>query len=87
MRRLQGDVGVFGLMEGENKVSPLLHPYSIVQCLVCGSLVPATNLPEHLLADARILRIIKSTHPEWDRQECECYLQAISGAERPADGG
>ena len=49
------------------------------KCKICGSLVPTENLPNHLLADARMLRLIKDTHPELSRQECEDHLRTLSG--------
>lgn len=66
-------------------MNPPLRPYRTARCDVCGNLIPASNLPEHLLADARILRIIKATHPEWGRRECEEYLQSLASEKpRPA---
>jgi hypothetical protein len=58
-------------------MTPLLNPHRMTRCQVCCSLVPTVNLPEHLLADARMLQLIKSTHPEWGRQECEHYLRVL----------
>lgn len=67
-------------------MSPLIDPHRMAKCQICGGMVPAANLPEHLMADAKILRVIKSAHPEWDRREYECYLRAISSSDQPQDG-
>lgn len=55
------------------------HSYRTVPCPACGNLVPSANLQEHLLADARILRLIKVNRPEWTNQDCEDYLRSLSG--------
>lgn len=57
----------------------LPYPRRITRCRVCGSLVLAEDLLHHLSADARILKIIKSTHPKWSGQECRDYLWNICG--------
>jgi hypothetical protein len=58
-------------------MSPLSDPLRIVQCQICSRLVPVADLPAHLLADARMLRLIKTTRPEWGHQECEDHLRAL----------
>ena len=60
-------------------MAPLINPYRTAQCEVCGNMVPLSNMPEHLLADARILRIIKASNPDWGRRQCEDYLRAMYG--------
>jgi hypothetical protein len=60
-------------------MTPLIRPYFVTNCQVCGNLVPEANLSEHILADARILQIIKATHPDWTREECEDYLKSFAG--------
>lgn len=65
-------------------MSPLNHHYRTTHCQLCGSLVPAANLHEHLLADTRLLQIIKSVHPDWKREDCKGYLRSISGAQKEA---
>ncbi len=64
----------------EEEMNPLSNPLLPTKCPICGNLVPSGSLPEHLLADARMLRIIKSTHPHWSRNECKDYLRALGGA-------
>ena len=54
-------------------------PHRMDKCKICGSLVPTETLPKHLSADFRLLQIIKATHPELSRQECEDHLQTLSG--------
>jgi hypothetical protein len=49
----------------------------MTQCKICGTFVPVSTLSEHLLADARMLRVIKASRPEWGRQECEEHLSGI----------
>jgi hypothetical protein len=44
------------------------------------------NLPEHLLVDARMLQLIKSTHPEWGHQECENYLRTLCDTHHLVEG-
>ncbi len=55
----------------------LSYPSRLAECQICSTLVPVENLPEHLLADARMLRVIKTSRPEWGRQECEEYLRTL----------
>lgn len=55
------------------------QPYRTAQCKVCGNLVPEANLPEHLAADARLLQIIRATHPDWEPEDCERHLQSLNG--------
>lgn len=45
----------------------------LVSCTICGALVPAPSLPEHLLGDEAVLRIISQNNPTWARQECIDY--------------
>jgi hypothetical protein len=61
-------------------VTSLNRSYSMITCPTCGNLVPTSNWPEHLMADFRIIQIIKATHPEWNRQECEDYLRSLCSA-------
>ncbi len=68
-------------------MSPFTRPYPTARCELCGQSVPSENLPEHLLADARILRIIKTTHPSWGRQECESYLRSLCAARDGSNPG
>lgn len=56
------------------------YPYRTVECHVCGNLVPEGNLAEHLMADARIIKLIKETRPEWNNKECEAYLKSLSSS-------
>jgi hypothetical protein len=65
-------------------MSPLNYPYRTTHCQICGCEVPAANLHEHLLADGRLLRIIKSVHTDWKREDCEGYLRSISGTKEEA---
>ena len=55
----------------------LTYPSRLAECKICSTMVPVENLPEHLLADARMLRVIKTSRPEWGRQECEEYLRTL----------
>lgn len=55
------------------------QPYHTVQCQLCGNLIPEADLPEHLAADTRLLQIIRSTHPEWEPEDCERHLQSFNG--------
>jgi DNA-binding transcriptional regulator WhiA len=48
------------------------------QCPICMTELQWESLCEHLMVAARLLRIVKMTHPEWSLQECEDYLKAIS---------
>lgn len=56
-----------------------IYAYRTVECHFCGNLVPEGNLPEHLMADVRIIKLIKSTRPEWNHKECEDYFRSLSG--------
>lgn len=59
----------------------------MTECRLCGNLVPADGLHLHLLADARLLRLIKANNPGWDRDLCEDYLRSLSlggGGPRPS---
>ncbi len=57
---------------------PLLtYPSRLAECKICSTMVPVESLHEHLLADARMLRVIKTSRPEWGREECEEYLRAL----------
>ncbi|MDA2915991.1 hypothetical protein MYX64_03990 [Nitrospinae bacterium AH_259_B05_G02_I21] len=58
-------------------MTPLSDPSKVTQCRICSITVPVADLPGHLLADAKMLRVIKSTRPEWNRQECEEHLRAL----------
>ncbi len=64
---------------------PLLtYPSRLAECKICSSMVSVERLHEHLLADARMLRVIKTSRPEWGRQECEEYLRTLcSPTKRP----
>ncbi len=56
----------------------LFCPKNALECQMCGNLVPEESWPEHLSADVRLINIIKATHPEWNRQECEDYLREFN---------
>ena len=57
---------------------PLLtYPSRLAECKICSTMVPVESLHEHLLADARMLRVIKISRPNWGRQECEEYLWTL----------
>ena len=57
--------------------------YEEIHCRVCDNLVPMPDWFEHLKADFRLLDIIKTTHPEWGRRQCEDYLRSISATGLP----
>lgn len=57
--------------------------FSPAYCPVCGNFVPMSDWLEHLKADFRLLDIIKTTHPEWGRHQCEDYLRSISATGLP----
>ncbi len=57
--------------------------FSPAYCPVCGNFVPMSDWFEHLKADFRLLDIIKTTHPEWGRHQCEDYLRSISATGLP----
>jgi hypothetical protein len=61
----------------------LSNRFNTVHCPVCYNLVPKPDLHEHLKADFRLLDIIKTTHPEWGRHQCEDYLRSISATGPP----
>ncbi len=58
-------------------MTPISETLRLAECQICSTLVPVENLPEHLLADARMLRVIKTSRPEWGREECEEYLRTL----------
>ncbi len=70
------------LIGGDEKLGadPSIHPYRTVECHVCGKLIPEGNLAEHLMADARIIKIINEIRPEWNKEECEAYLKSMSSS-------
>ena len=66
----------------EEEMNPVSNPLLPPKCPICGNLVPTASLSEHLLADARMLGIIKTTHPKWSRQECEDHLRNLHATSR-----
>jgi hypothetical protein len=58
-------------------MTSLTFPFETTLCEICGSSVPESNLGEHMLADVRILQIIKVNRPEWGHGECEDYLRSL----------
>lgn len=60
-------------------MSPMIYPFITAECEICGTSVPEASLQTHMMADVRILRIIKANRPDWDRLECEEYLRGLYG--------
>lgn len=65
-------------MEG-GALSQLIRAFETTTCKICGSVVTVLGLSEHMLADVRMLRIIQTTHPEWESKECEAHLKSLFG--------
>ncbi len=58
-------------------MTPISETLRLAECQICNTMVPAESLHEHLLADARMLRVIKTSRPNWGREECEEYLRTL----------
>lgn len=52
-------------------------------CPICDTELKAEEACDHLLAAARLLRIVQATHPEWDLGDCEAYLRDLFSGDLP----
>lgn len=66
-------------------MTQLSSPEDSAQCPICETVLQRENQCEHLLAAARLLRIVKTTHPEWSLQECEDYLRSLFQSKKPEE--
>ncbi len=71
--------------EEKHAMGSATDPSQTTACPICGNPIQTAGLPEHLLADVRMLRIIKATHPDWTCQECEDHWRAICGPKEEAE--
>ena len=78
---------LFIYREEKHAMGSATDPSQTTACPTCGNPIQTAGLPEHLLADVRMLRIIKATHPGWSSQECEDHWRAICGTTQEADWG
>jgi hypothetical protein len=65
-------------------MGPVTDHSKMTTCPICGTPIQTSNLPEHLLADARMLRIIKATHPGWSCEDCEQHWRHLCGSAKVA---
>lgn len=58
-------------------------PTSGPSCPICDTELKAEEACDHLLAAARLLKIVQATHPDWDLKECEAYLRDLFSSGLP----